>query len=661
MRPFWRSVPLTTRLPLLLAVQAAVVVGGSLVLTYGVLTRDAQHAAQERLTRAVQEVAASAAAGREAYLDRLRGAIAPGTIALAETLAAAPDAAGAAFSSATASSAGTAAARDALQQWLSALPVVAGAEAAVWSDDGRLLAGTGPAAARFEPPPLTLVGAAGWSSPLFASNGRVLTWHLLRLARDGRSAGYLAAQMTVGGPADATRTLSELTGEDVIVHLRNAEDAFWARHPSHPVPPPRQRLLRGTQLSYQRDGVGRTIAAEAAVPGTPWLVVFETPVRAVNARARETVLLLAAVSMLLLLVGIVISWALGRRIARPLADVSGAAAALMHGDYTQRVEHDGDDEIGRLAASFNRMADEVEATRAELLRRVAEAQDARRSAETANRAKSDFLAVMSHELRTPLNAIGGYTQLLEMGAYGAVSVEQRDALVRIERNQAHLLTLINDVLSYARLEAAEVSYTLEALPAADALAGLDTLIGPQVAAAGLTLLIEPVDPPIVVLADRDKLRQILINLLINAVKFTSAGGTVTVQCAAGAGMARIAVHDTGIGIAPDRLQAVFEPFFQCDRALSRPAEGVGLGLTISRDLARGMGGDLTVVSAPGVGSTFTVHLPLATVGMTVEQPAPADSDRGTAIHDAAQVASTRSTTVHDAAPNTAQDTAQPRR
>jgi signal transduction histidine kinase len=242
---------------------------------------------------------------------------------------------------------------------------------------------------------------------------------------------------------------------------------------------------------------------------------------------------------------------------------------------------------------------------------------ARAEAEAASRVKSEFLATMSHELRTPLNAIGGYAQLLEMGLRGAVSEEQRADLERIQRSQRHLLSVINEVLNYARLESGAVTYDVRPTVVPDVVATAISLVEPQRAAKRLALdvrLPELGRSMLHVLADRDKLQQILLNLLSNAVKFTPEGGRVTVEFLPepnARGLAEVRVIDTGVGIPADKLEAIFEPFVQVGRSLNSPGEGTGLGLAISRDLARGMGGDLTVESAPGVGSTFTLALPCA--------------------------------------------------
>jgi signal transduction histidine kinase len=234
---------------------------------------------------------------------------------------------------------------------------------------------------------------------------------------------------------------------------------------------------------------------------------------------------------------------------------------------------------------------------------------ARDLAAEANRAKSDFLAVVSHELRTPLNAISGYAELLQMELRGPVAEEQRDFLTRIQLSAAHLLSLIEDVMSFAKLEAGRLSLVTQNVAVKDSLDSMESLVAPEMRRKGLTLARVPCDGDMRATADPEKLRQILLNLVGNAVKFTPPGGRVTVGADRSNGTVRIWVTDTGIGIPADQIARVFEPFFQVERGTTRAYPGLGLGLAISRDLARAMRGDIQIESVSGRGCTATLTLP----------------------------------------------------
>jgi len=242
------------------------------------------------------------------------------------------------------------------------------------------------------------------------------------------------------------------------------------------------------------------------------------------------------------------------------------------------------------------------------VRARAEADAARRLAEEANRAKSEFLAVMSHELRTPLNAIGGYAELIELGIHGPVTPEQREALDRVQRSKRLLLGLINQVLNYARIETGAVRYAMADVLLDEVLGTCGSIIAPQLRAQGLAYRYGGCDKLLTVRADQEKLEQVIINLLANAVKFTERGGTVSIDVEPGDSSVTIRVRDTGIGIARNRLDVIFDPFVQVDAQYTRTRDGVGLGLAISRDLTTGMGGELTVRSEVGKGSEFSVTL-----------------------------------------------------
>jgi signal transduction histidine kinase len=248
---------------------------------------------------------------------------------------------------------------------------------------------------------------------------------------------------------------------------------------------------------------------------------------------------------------------------------------------------------------------------------------ARVEAEAANRAKSQFLAMMSHELRTPLNAVIGYSELLDLGIGGALSAEQRHQVTRILAASRHLLSLVNEVLDLSKIEAGRLSVR-SGIACAGETADAALAIVQQVARARGIRLAERCSGGTTSLytGDEDRVRQIIVNLLNNALKFTEPGGRVDVECGVATRATAeahvssgpcvfIRVTDTGIGIAADQLGSIFDLFVQAEGGHTRPTDGSGLGLTISRRLARLMRGDLTVESRVGVGSSFTLWLPAA--------------------------------------------------
>jgi PAS domain S-box-containing protein len=266
-------------------------------------------------------------------------------------------------------------------------------------------------------------------------------------------------------------------------------------------------------------------------------------------------------------------------------------------------------------ARLLREAESALAERERLLEREraarSEAVAARLAAEEANRVKVDFLAAMSHELRTPLNAIRGYVELLEMEIHGPITDAQRDALKRIQASERHLLALITQILSYARVETGHLDFHPAPLLLRDVLAEVGDLMAPQLRGKEISYGVVVHDPRLVAWADHDKLRQILLNLLSNALKFSARGGHVSVEVSAESDhWVTVRVTDRGPGIPAAQHEAIFAPFVQLGSGKPGVSRGVGLGLSISRELARAMGGELGVDSVEGKGATFVLRLPM---------------------------------------------------
>ena len=248
-----------------------------------------------------------------------------------------------------------------------------------------------------------------------------------------------------------------------------------------------------------------------------------------------------------------------------------------------------------------------------------EAEAARAEAERANNSKTDFLAVMSHELRTPLTAIMGYEELLSDGITGPVTELQRQQLGRINASARHLLGLIDEILTFARVDIGRERVRWESMSVNHTLADAASLVQPMAVDKKLSFIVELLDEDQAIQTDSTKLRQMLVNLLSNGIKFTDKG-EIRLYCAVNSSTLEIRIADTGVGIAAENIEDVFEPFWQAEQTATRKTGGTGLGLSVTRKLARLLGGDVTVASRVGAGSTFLLTLPMkAPVGETVRR------------------------------------------
>ncbi|HJU89338.1 MAG TPA: ATP-binding protein [Gemmatimonadaceae bacterium] len=634
---FVRSLSLERQLPLLMSTVLAGILATSLLLTYETLRRTAEGAVRERLERAARQVASTvdvATRARGEVLRRMSRDLAVRRLVASANSATGPDSA----AHATADTA----ARRALSGFLNASDSLLALE--VWDADARRILLLGPDA-RGSAVGDSLLQALAQSSratdsvrfsAMFGIGRGVYFWAMAPVVEGGKRIGTLVQQRRVSGPREMPRVFQELLGDEARLAMRNTGGNLWLTAPGDPIAPPIRYDTTDRGIVHERPEAGWMIAAEARVPGLPWSVTVESPLSSVRASARRTTSRLALISLLLMAAGALVSWLISRRITQPLVSLTSAAEALARGEHVGPIRVQGTDEIARLAASFNQMANQVttrvleaessaralERANADLQHAMHEAHRARRDAERANRAKGDFLAVMSHELRTPLNAIAGYAQLLELGVHGPLSPSQQEAVSRITRSQSHLLRLINDVLNFSKIDAGQVRYEIIDVSIHDVILEIEPLIAPQMEAKGLEFEYGGCDGELAVRADREKLTQVLINLLSNAIKFTPSGGRVAIECTADGDQVHVRVVDTGIGIPDHQQGAIFDPFVQGERALHRPNEGVGLGLAISHDLAVGMGGQLSVESELGRGSAFTLTLERAVAALSRSGRAP---------------------------------------
>jgi signal transduction histidine kinase len=295
--------------------------------------------------------------------------------------------------------------------------------------------------------------------------------------------------------------------------------------------------------------------------------------------------------VLALVLGYAISWS----VIVPVRRMEARLRAIAAGDFSRRVEVPNRDELGALAADLNRMNDEL----GRLYRQL----------EDASRHKSEFLANMSHELRTPLNAINGFSEVLLERMVGELNERQDEYLRDILASGQHLLALINEILDLSKVEAGRMELEWGTFSLPEALASGLTMVRERAGRNGVALHLE-VDPAVdLIEADERKVKQVLFNLLSNAVKFTPAGGRVDLTARLAGGEVHVAVHDTGIGIAPADQGRIFESFHQAEQGPAAEHEGTGLGLALAKELVALHGGRLWVESEVGAGSAFTFALP----------------------------------------------------
>jgi signal transduction histidine kinase len=322
------------------------------------------------------------------------------------------------------------------------------------------------------------------------------------------------------------------------------------------------------------------------------MVARTDEIRESYVRARRLLIGLALGSILLALA---LGFAISLSLITPVRQMDVRFGEIASGDFTKQVDVRNRDELGALAANLNRMSMELG-----LLHRQREA---------ANRNKSEFLANMSHELRTPLNAIIGFSEALIERMFGELNDKQADYLKDIHSSGQHLLSLINDILDLSKIEAGRMELEVTAFDVGAALSNAMTLLRERAQRHSIALQLDAGPQLGTIRADERKFKQVLINLLTNAVKFTPEGGRVDVRARMTDGGLQVAVSDTGIGIAKEDQEAVFEEFRQVGLSGSSKQEGTGLGLALAKRFIELHGGRISLDSAPGKGSTFTILLP----------------------------------------------------
>jgi signal transduction histidine kinase len=362
----------------------------------------------------------------------------------------------------------------------------------------------------------------------------------------------------------------------------------------------------GVSQFYSPPMEAEMIAGHTSVPGVNWGVMVPQPFEELEARANDVRVIALVLAFVGIFVAAVFGWLLARYIARPVVAVAEAASEVAAGGLHTRVEESiyGPMELRVLAKSFNHMVTGLEQREAGLLA-------AKDVAESANRSKSEFLANISHELRTPLNAVIGFSDLMRNEIHGPLGSEKyNDYLNDIHGSGSHLLDIINDVLDMSKAEAGRMDIEEEEFDLGAALQACTRMVSERAAVGGIQVECLTTDDLPNLFADGRLVRQIVLNLLTNAIKFTGDGGEVVLEALVDdAGDCRISVADTGIGIAPEFLDSIMQPFVQVDSGMDRKYQGTGLGLSLVKSMAELHDAKVDIESTPGVGTTIFVRFP----------------------------------------------------
>ncbi len=368
------------------------------------------------------------------------------------------------------------------------------------------------------------------------------------------------------------------------------------------------------QATTARDLEGREVlTAFERIPSVGWVVFVEQPLAEAFSPIYDSILRGIGLLVLGLIAAVAASLLLARGMTRPIQALEAGAARIGAGALEERIEVRTNDELESLADAFNEMARQLRESYAGLERKIDERTHELAGANAllaaASKHKSEFLSRMSHELRTPLNAVIGFSDLLLAEYYGPLNEKQRDYLQDVMTSGQHLLSLINDILDLSKVEAGRMELELTSFSLPDALQSGVTIVRERASLHDIRLSVTCDDGVEVIRGDARKIRQVIFNLLANAVKFTPDGGRIEVSAHALDGETRVSVGDTGMGIAPEEQVHLFEEFHQTSSA--RGHEGTGLGLSLAKKLVDLHGGRIWVESAVGIGTTFTFTIPSA--------------------------------------------------
>jgi signal transduction histidine kinase len=438
--------------------------------------------------------------------------------------------------------------------------------------------------------------------PLFERGGRVLFRTAVAIdGPQGRQIGHLVIERTIDAAASSA-LIRGMVGQQAQVFIGNRTGDVWTDLQRAITLPALDLATPGPRELSGPNGV-RMFGAPIAIPNTKLVVMIALPTAEVMAPVWRLVGQLAATGIVFIGLSTIGAAILSARVTRPLDELTGAAQAMAAGDYAQRVNAAGRDEVARLGDAFNNMARQVEQARRDLEARARELSASQKEAQRANDAKDEFLAVLSHELRTPLNAILGWCQVLSVR--GVPEPETRHAIAIIERNARAQLRLVDDLLDVSRIVFGRFSVESRPVDAVSVVRAAIESIQPAAADKGVDLRTTLPAAVRSMLGDAGRLQQAAGNLLANALKFTPTGGQIDVSLVESDGL-EIVVQDNGEGIAAETLPRIFDRLQQGDHT----APGLGLGLAIVREIAELHGGRVSAASrGKGTGATFRLWLP----------------------------------------------------